>query len=388
MLSLESRRARASRPDPILSSLDTANLVPRPIFARIDLAAMRHNVAAARARAGKRRIWAVVKADAYGHGIESVVQGFAQADGLALIDFEEARRARVAGWRKPILLLEGLFVPDDVASARELELTVVVHHAEQLELLERAPSGPPVKVYVKLNTGMNRLGFAPTQLPAVLARLATMPQAQLDGLSMHFANADRPDPAAGPVAMTEQLARFEQACAGIAAARSLSNSAALFLHAPLAEDWVRPGIALYGATPDLGRPAAQLGLQPAMTLLTRLIGVRALAAGEAVGYGSRFIAARPTRIGIVACGYADGYPRHAPDGTPVAVDGQRVPLAGRVSMDMITVDLTDAPQAQVGSMVELWGAQVPIDEVAALAGTVGYELMCARAPRVPRVVTA
>jgi alanine racemase len=202
---------------------------------------------------------------------------------------------------------------------------------------------------------------------------------------MHFANSDRSDPEQAPGAMNEQLRRFEAACSGLSEPRCLSNSAALFLHPPLAEAWVRPGIALYGATPAADRPAAELGLRPAMSLESRVLAVRSVPAGEAVGYGSRFIARSPTRIGIVACGYADGYPRHAPDGTPVAVAGVRVPLAGRVSMDLITVDLTDAPRAEVGSPVELWGSQVPIDEVAAHAGTVGYELMCALAQRVPVV---
>ncbi|HQR72020.1 MAG TPA: alanine racemase [Burkholderiaceae bacterium] len=359
--------------------------MPRPIQARIDLAAMRHNLEAARRRAAGRRIWAVIKANAYGHGIERAVLGFGAADGLALIDFEEARRARRAGWNGPLLMLEGLFAPEDIAACRELDLTAVVHSEAQLRMFEAAPPGPAVGVYIKSNTGMNRLGFEPREVAAVHARLARLPSVRVDGLSMHFANSDRVDAAAGPVSMNEQLQRFDAACRGLDAPRCISNSAALFLHPPLAEDWVRPGIALYGATPDSARPAESLGLRPAMTLATELIAVRTVAAGEAVGYGSRFVAQRATRIGVVACGYADGYPRHAPDGTPVAVGGTVVPMAGRVSMDMITVDLADAPDATVGTPVELWGAQVPIDRVAQLAGTVGYELMCALAPRVPVV---
>jgi alanine racemase len=346
---------------------------------------MRHNLAAACERAAGRRVWAVVKANAYGHGIERAVQGFGVADGLALIDVDEARRARAAGWTRPILLLEGPFQVADVVAARELGMTVVVHNVEQLRLLESAPSGVPLGVYLKLNTGMNRLGFEPSELPNVRARLARLPAARLDGVSMHFANSDRADPDAGPGAMNEQLRRFEAACAGVPEPRCISNSAALFLHPPLAEAWVRPGIALYGATPAAERTASELGLRPVMTLTSQLLAVRSVQPGEAVGYGSRFVAQRPTRIGVVACGYADGYPRHAPNGTPVAVAGTRVPIAGRVSMDLITVDLTDAPQAEVGSPVELWGNQVPIDEVATHSGTVGYELMCALAPRVPVV---
>ena len=347
---------------------------------------MRHNLAAARHRAAGRRVWAVVKANAYGHGIERAVQGFAAADGLALIDIDEARRARAAGWTRPILLLEGLFETADVAAARELELMVVIHSAEQIRLLEAAPDGAPLGAYLKLNTGMNRLGFDPAEWTRVQARVGSLPSVRLEGLSMHFANSDRADPEQAPGAMSEQLRRFEAACAGLAAPRCISNSAALFLHPPLAEAWVRPGIALYGATPAADRPAADLGLRPAMTLTSQLLAVRSVQPGEAVGYGSRFVARRPSRIGVVACGYADGYPRHAPDGTPVVVAGVRVPIAGRVSMDLITVDLTDAPLAEIGSPVELWGGQVPIDEVATHSGTVGYELMCALAVRVPVVM--
>jgi alanine racemase len=344
---------------------------------------MRHNLAAARVRAAGRKVWAVVKANAYGHGIERAVQGFAEADGLALIDLDEARRAREAGWTRPVLLLEGLFEAPDIAAARTLGLTVVVHQEEQVRLLETAPTDIPIGVHIKLNTGMNRLGFAPGEFAAVRARLARLASVRIDGLSMHFANSDRLDAQAGPVSMTEQLDRFEAACRGLPEPRCVSNSAALFLHPPLAETWVRPGIALYGATPTAERTAAELGLRPVMTLTSRVLAIRTVQAGDAVGYGARFVARRPTRIGVVACGYADGYPRHAPDGTPVSVAGRRVPMAGRVSMDMITVDLGDAPEAQVGSPVELWGDGIPIDEVATRAGTVGYELMCALAPRVP-----
>ena len=346
---------------------------------------MRHNLRRARSHAAGRKIWAVIKANAYGHGIERAVQGFADADGLALIDFEEARRARAARWTRPILMLEGCFEAGDVAICRELDLGVVVHDESQLRMLEQAPAGPPIGVFVKVNTGMNRLGVEPLQLVSVHARLVQCPAARLDGLTMHFANAERADRHAGPAAVNEQLARFEAACRGIDLPHSVSNSGALFLQPPLAEAWVRTGIALYGATPDVAHSAEHLGLRPVMRLTSELLAVRTIAAGEAVGYGSRFVAGGPTRIGVVACGYADGYPRHAPDGTPIAVDGTLVPIAGCVSMDLITVDLTAAPGARVGSPVELWGDQVPIDVVARHCGTVGYELMCAVAPRV-RVV--
>jgi alanine racemase len=333
-------------------------------------------------RAAGRRVWAVIKANAYGHGIESAVRGFAAADGLALLDFDEASRARAAGWHRPILMLEGCFDSTDIESCRELDLTTIVHDESQLRMLELAPAGHPIGVHLKVNTGMNRLGFDPAELPAAVARLARCAAARVEVVSMHFANADRVDRGAGPVSLDEQLARFDAACRGVALPRSLSNSAALFLHPPLEEAWVRPGIALYGATPDAGHTARELGLRPAMRLMSELLAVRTIAANAAVGYGSRFTATQPTRIGVVACGYADGYPRHAADGTPVAVAGRVVPMIGRVSMDMITVDLSSVPDAVVGSPVELWGDVVPIDDVAERCGTVGYELMCAVARRV------
>lgn len=357
--------------------------MPRPIHAIVDLAALRHNLAAARARAHGRSIWAVIKANAYGHGLDRAVRAFDAADGLALLDLSEGRRARAAGWLKPILLLEGFFCERDLEAVRALDLSVVVHNERQLDWLARAAGGTPIRVHLKMNSGMNRLGFADATFELARRRLAAMPAVRLEGLMMHFANADRAQAEVGPASMSSQWQRFDAACAGRAEARSASNSAALFLHAPIGDDWVRPGIALYGAMTDAAHTAASLGLRPAMRLCSELIAVQNITAGDAVGYGARFVAPGAMRIGVVACGYADGYPRVAPDGTPVCVAGVRVPLAGRVSMDMLTVDLSNVPQAEVGSPVELWGEDVPIDEVARHAGTVGYELMCALAARVP-----
>jgi alanine racemase len=359
--------------------------VPRPIVATIDLGALRHNLARARAAARGRFVWAVIKANAYGHGIERALRAFADADGLALLDLAEARRARAGGWRKPILLLEGCFEAVDLAVCAELGLTTVVHCVEQIDMIERDLPARPLAVHLKLNTGMNRLGFGAAEAARAYGRLRALPAIGELTLMMHFANADRPGEAVGAVPASEQLAQFARLTAHWPERRSLANSAALFLLPQAGGDSVRPGIVLYGGATDELHSAAALGLRAGMVLASRVIAVQTIEPGAAVGYGARFVARRRSRIGVVACGYADGYPRHAPDGTPVAVDGVRVPLVGRVSMDMITVDLTDLPPAGVGSAAELWGAQVPIDEVANAAGTVGYELMCALAPRVPVV---
>ena len=340
---------------------------------------MRSNLALAKAKAGAARAWAVVMANGYGHGLANALKGFAAADGMALVEPDAAVRLREMGWQKPVLLLEGFFDRPDLEVVAAFGLDTVVHNEAQLGMLESFPLRNPVDVHLKINSGMNRLGFRPDQVAAAHARLRALPAVRRIVLVTHFANAD--DEANPALPMQEQVRRTRMAAAGLDAPLSLCNSAADLLHGELAEGWVRPGIMLYGATPGV-RTAAEFGLRPAMTLTSRLIAVQEVAPGEAVGYGSRFIAGRPTRIGVVACGYADGYPRHAPDGAPVLVDGMRCALAGRVSMDMLTVDLSAAPGATVGSEVTLWGAGLPIDEVAQAAGTIGYELMCAVAPRV------
>lgn len=359
--------------------------MPRPIHATIDLSALQHNLGVARRHAGARRLWAVVKANAYGHGIENAVQAFQEADGLALLDLDEAHRARAAGWIKPILLLEGFFEPNDLTVVERLGLTVVVHHADQVRMLElHAAPTQPIGVYLKLDSGMNRLGFDTTEeARAARERLEALAHVRVDTLMTHLANADRLDPARGPASVDEQILRFRELSGGWTGPTSLANSAALFFHPSVAGDTVRPGIVLYGAAPDPGHVAAALQLRPAMHLRSRLISTQSIPAGFSVGYGAQYVAQREIRIGVVACGYADGYPRHAPNGTPVSVLGVRVPTVGRVSMDMLCVDLSALPHADVGAEVELWGNQVPIDAVAASAGTVGYELMCALAPRVP-----
>ncbi|MBS0308083.1 MAG: alanine racemase [Proteobacteria bacterium] len=356
--------------------------MPRPLLATIDIAALQHNLAVAKTCAPTAKVWAVLKANAYGHGLERGMRGFAAADGLGLIEVEGAARLRELGWQKPILLLEGVFEAADLQVVAAHGIEIAVHCAEQIAMLEQTNLSSQIDVHLKLNSGMNRLGFKPAAFRAAYERLRTIPAVRNIAFMTHFANAEH---AANPgMPLSEQVARFDAATVNLVGSRSLSNSAATLLHAEVAADWIRPGIMLYGATPGV-KTAAQFGLRPAMTLTSELIGIQEIAAGDSVGYGSRFIADRPMRVGVVACGYADGYPRHAPTGTPVLVDGVKTRVVGNVSMDMINVDLSTIPQARVGSPVTLWGEGLPIDEVAQAAGTVGYELMCALAQRV-RVV--
>jgi alanine racemase len=353
--------------------------MPRPLVATIDIAALQSNLAVARANAPRSEVWAVVKANAYGHGLARGMRGFAEADGLALIEPEGAQQLRDWGWQKPILLLEGFFDPADLAVAMRCQLEVTVHCMEQIEMLEKTSLPGPLDIHLKMNSGMNRLGFKPEAFRAARERLRKIAAVRHIALMTHFANAED---AANPVMPAdEQIRRFEAATEGLSGPRSFSNSAANLLLHGMAADWVRPGIMLYGGTPG-PKTAQEFGLQPGMTLTSEIIGIQDIAAGDAVGYGSRFVAQRPMKIGVVACGYADGYPRHAPNGTPILVDGVKTGLAGQVSMDMMTVDLTPVPAARVGSKVTLWGEGLPIDDVARAAGTIGYELMCALAPRV------
>jgi alanine racemase len=366
--------------------------MPRPIRARIDVDALAHNLARARSAAPGARVWAVVKANAYGHGIARAFPGLKGADGFALLDLNEAEQVRALGWRGPVLLLEGCFGPRDLETCSRLALWHTVHHAAQIDMLAAHKTDRPHHVYLKMNSGMNRLGFRPAAFRSAWQRLSGLTQVDAITLMTHWADADA-DPAASP-GIAEQQARFEEATRDLPGERSLCNSAATLRHGSEPDvrgDWVRPGILLYGSSPDFPHHAiADWHLRPAMTLSAELIALQELEAGDSVGYGSSFRAPRPMRIGVVACGYADGYPRVAPTGTPVLVDGVRTSLVGRVSMDMVTVDLTPVPAARVGSVATLWGvasngAVLPIDEVARSAGTIGYELMCALAARVPVV---
>ncbi len=365
--------------------------MPRPVHATIHADALRQNLARAKSAAPDARVWAVVKANAYGHGIERVFEALQAADGFALLDLGEAERVRKLGWRGPVLLLEGAFDARDLELCSRLDLWHTVHCEEQIDLLAAHKTHAPHRVFLKMNSGMNRLGFTPQRYRAAWMRINALPQVQEVSLMTHFSDAD------GTPGVAAQLAVFEAASAELPGERSLCNSAALLRHGRIAHealgsDWVRPGIAIYGSAPDYPEHDADFwGLQPAMTLAAKIIAVQELQPGDTVGYGSGFVAERAMRIGVVACGYADGYPRLCPTGTPVLIGSVRSRSIGRISMDMMTVDLGPAPQAGFGSEVTLWGRSstgtvLEIDEVAHCAGTLGYELMCALAQRVPVVV--
>ncbi|MEY2689868.1 MAG: hypothetical protein RL375_4067 [Pseudomonadota bacterium] len=364
--------------------------MPRPIVATVYPEAIAHNLGIARRQAAGARVWAVIKANAYGHGIEQVWPGLQAADGLALLDLDEAERVRALGWRGPVLLLEGVFEPRDLELCSRLNLWHVVHDDAQIDWLAAHKTHQPHRVFLKLNSGMNRLGFAPPAYRSAWARLNALPQVDEISLVSHFSDADADR--FGLSGIDHQMRVWQAASADLPGERSIANSAATLRHTADAEvrgDWVRAGIMMYGGVPDHPEhDAAHWGLQPAMSLSSRLIATQQLAPGDSVGYGSAFVADAPLRIGIVACGYADGYPRHCPTGTPVLVNGVRTRTVGRVSMDMLTVDLGPVPGADLGSEVTLWGrgpngSVLAIDDVACAGGTIGYELMCAVARRVP-----
>ncbi len=359
----------------------------RPILAEISRSALAHNLEVARRARPGCRVWAVVKARGYGHGLVHALRGFAAADGFAVLDIEEAVTVRDSGWQGPLLLLEGIFQADDLMLALRYQLDLVVHCDAQLRILESAPAAHAgaLNVYLKMNSGMNRLGFSPREYRVAYVRLKALQQIAGITHMTHFANADAF--LAPPLSIQQQLQVFESASGDLPGPRSVCNSAAILAAEPVQSDWVRPGIMLYGSSPFAHRSAEEFGLKPAMTLRSEIIGVQHLQVGDHVGYGSVYRAEKDMRIGVVACGYADGYPRHAPGtqqhGTPVLVDGQRTQMVGRVSMDMITVDLTELPHADVGTPVTLWGNGLSVDEVAHAAGTIGYELLCALSARVP-----
>ena len=352
--------------------------MPRPIRATISAGALAHNLTVAKAHAGDAKVWAVIKANAYGHGLERAARALAAADGYAVLDFQEAARLRSAGIDKPILMLEGIFKAADIALLAKDRLTPVIHNSEQIEMLRGAELAGDIDVYLKVNSGMNRLGFTVDNLRPAYNALRLHPQVKQLTLMTHFADAD------GPAGVKAQLDWFDELTKPFDPhGRSLANSAALLAFPEARGDWVRPGIILYGCSPFLDRSAESLGLKPAMTLTSEIIATQHLQAGERIGYGFSYEAVGEMTVGVVACGYADGYPRHAPSGTPVLVNGKRTRTVGRVSMDMMTVDIGDIPEAYIGTPVTLWGEGLSADEVAASAGTLSYELLCALAARVP-----
>ncbi|MFV0277250.1 MAG: alanine racemase [Parahaliea sp.] len=357
----------------------------RPSQARLDLAALHHNATLVRELAPRSRMMAVVKANAYGHGAVTMARALEpQVDALAVACLEEALELRDAGISAPILLLEGVFEPGELAIAARQRLWVAIGNTCQLEWVEQAKQHEPLQYWLKIDTGMRRLGVAPEQATAFFQRLSHCHNsAGAPVLFTHLARADEP----AEVCTAQQLERFNTATAGLAAPRSCANSPAILAWPAAHYDWVRAGYMLWGNSPFGTTPQTNAArLQPVMTLCSAVISLREVAVGETVGYGGGWVAARPSRIATVTIGYGDGYPRSAANGTPVLVNGQRATLAGRVSMDMITVDVTDLPSTRVGDPVVLWGRGLPVAEVAEHAGTIGYELLTRMPSRTPRVV--
>ena len=358
--------------------------MPRPTQAFIDLSALTHNLTVVRRHAPYSRIMAILKANAYGHGLLHAASALKEVDGFALLELDAAICLRDAGYQHPILLLEGFFSTEELAIFERYRLSAVIHHTEQIAMLS-ASKHCNLDLFIKINTGMNRLGLAPKQFPHAIGKLIDKQYHQNITLMTHFASADVPHEEEN---IMQQLQCFEAITKEYGQyPRSLANSAAI-IHYPVTHtDWVRPGIMLYGASPFSDITAAELNLRPVMTLSSKIIAIQDLEAGERVGYHGLFKTDEPMRIGIVACGYADGYPRHAPTNTPILINNQRSRILGRVSMDMLAVDLTGIENAGLNSPVTLWGKGLDVDEVARSAGTTSYELLCALSPRVEKIAS-
>ena len=346
----------------------------------IDLGALRSNLATVRRLAPKSRVMAVIKANAYGHGLVAVARALESADAFAVARLGEALQLREAGIKNPILLLEGVLDREQLIAAAAADLELVVHCEEQVELLQHSSAGIRFKIWLKLDSGMNRLGFKGDAFQAAHAALCALPCIQLPfNLCTHLSSADSPE----LPTTAEQLMVFETATRTLPGAKSLVNSAGLLSFPESHADWVRPGLALYGISPFNGATGVQHGLGPVMTLCSRVIAVKNLARGEHVGYGGGWTAARPTLLAIASVGYGDGYPRAASSGTPVLVNGERASLAGRVSMDMLAIDVTESARpVKVGDPVVLWGDGLAVEEIARCAGTIPYTLVCGITQRV------
>lgn len=353
----------------------------RPLRAVIHPAALAHNLNIAQKFAPHSKLMAVVKADAYGHGLMGAVRGLQAADGFGLLTTDQAIVLREGGVDKPLCLLEGFFEAYELTVLAGYGIAVTLHSEEQLRTLETTRFKGPLDIWVKLDTGMHRIGFSPNAVADVVQRLLALGNVRLTGFMSHLANADQIDDPATP----GQLDQFVSACSAYAESKSLANSAGIVAWPQTHLDWVRPGIMLYGSSPVAARSAQELGLQSTMDLDSALISIKSLNRGDAVGYGGAWACPQDMRIGVVAGGYGDGYPRHTPQGTPLLVNDRAAPLVGRVSMDMITVDLSQHDDAQVGDPVRLWGQGLDIDLIAKKAGTIAYELLCGVTARVPRV---
>jgi len=354
----------------------------RPARAFLNAAALRHNFQQVRQRAPQARVMAIVKANGYGHGAVWAARTLVDADAFGVASVEEALALRDAGIAKPITLLEGFFDAAELPLLVQHGLAPAIHCEDQLRMLETARLDRPLSVWIKLDTGMHRLGFAPPQFAAVLARLRAIKAVTEIRTLSHFANADNTRDAS----TRAQLEEFNRQVGDAGLERSLANSAGIVAWPDSHLDWVRPGIMLYGGAPLVGAPAEALNLRPVMTLESALIAVHRFKRGDAIGYGSEFHCPDDMTVGVAAIGYGDGYPRRMPASAPVLVNGKLAMLAGRVAMDMIALDLRAQPQAKVGDPVVLWGEGLPADEVASHAGTISYELFCQLTARVPRVI--
>ena len=343
----------------------------RPLKAFINQASLQHNLAIVRELAPHSKIMSVVKANGYGHGLINVAQGLSASDGFAVLALDEAIDLREHGFEQDILLLEGVFEPYEISIAAKMRLNLVVHNLHQLQMIENSKLNHPIDIHFKINTGMNRLGFNPKDTKDILKSLQNKSYFKSITLMTHFATADEPK------GIDWQFNIFNDIANHFNFSRSVANSASILNFKSTHLDWVRPGIMLYGASPIVGKKSSSFNLKPAMQLKSKIIAIQNLSKDHSIGYGDSFKAKNDMRIAVVACGYADGYPRHAPSGTPVYIEGKKTCTVGRVSMDMLYVDITNIPSASISSDVELWGEHIPVDEVAEKSGTVGYELLCA-----------
>ena len=343
----------------------------RPLKAFINQASLQHNLATVKQLAPHSKIMSVVKANGYGHGLINVARGLNESDGFAVLTLNEAIDLREHGFEQDILLLEGAFEAYEISIAAKMHFNLVVHNLHQLQMIEKLKLNCQLDIHFKINTGMNRLGFNPQEAKEILKTLQNKSHFKSITLMTHFATADEPR------GVDWQLSVFDDIAKPFNFSRSVANSASIVNFKKTHLDWVRPGIMLYGASPIMGHKSSTLNIKPVMQLKSKIIAIQNLSKNDSVGYGESFKAKKDMRIAVVACGYADGYPRHAPTGTPVYVEGKKTSTVGRVSMDMLYIDITDIPHASISSDVELWGEHVPVDDVAEKSGTVGYELLCA-----------